>query len=787
MRSRPMKSDEGARREIQMLRERISRLSAASVRISSSLDVETVLREIVGSARSLTGARYGAITTVDDAGKLQDFVASGFSPDQYQEMLGWADGRGFFEHLRDLEVPLRRADFAGYVRSLGYTPIPVLSRSLQATPMRHRGQRLGTFCLSEKEGAGEFTSEDEELLVLFASQAAAAVANARAHRDEQRARARVEALVDTSPVGVAMFDASTGQLVSVNRETKRIFESLRTPGEPTEQLLEVVRCRLADGRELALDELPLAQELTSASTIRGEEIEVSVPDGRRVTVLLNVTPIEADGKVESVVVTFQDLAPLRELDRQRTEFVSLVSHELRAPLTSIKGSTARLLDAPRELDRAEMREFHRIIDEQAEHMYGLIGDLLDAGRIDTGTLSVSPEPCEVARLVEQARNTFVGGGGRHAVLIDLPAGLPLVMTDRRRIVQVLNNLFANAARHAPESSPIRVAAVRDGVHVAVSVVDEGSGIVPEQLPHLFRKYSGVVAGGQGSGLRGGLGLAICKGLVEAHGGRIWAESAGLGHGTRVTFTVPVSEQANAGRDTGASDSHKPDQERDPVPILVVDDDPQTLRHVRDTLTQAGYAAIVTGDHRELPRIIRAEQPQLVLLDLMLPETDGIELMASVPELADLPVIFLSVYGRDETVARALEAGAADYIVKPFSPTELIARIRAELRRRTEPDAFVLGDLTIRYEQRRVSVAGEDVELTATEFDLLRALSLNAGRVSTYAALLRKVWARRKGGDSKLVRVFIKQLRKKLRDDPNEPTYIFTERGVGYRMPRPDGR
>ena len=782
-----MKSKNGPRREIETLRERISRLSAASVRISSSLDVETVLREIVGSARALTGARYGAITTVDEAGELQDFVASGFSPDQYQEMLGWPDGPGFFEHLRDLEGPLRQADFAGYVRTLGYTTIPVLRRSLQATPMRHRGQRLGTFCLSEKEGAGEFTSEDEELLVLFASQAATAIANARAHRDEQRARARLEALLDTSPVGVALFDVSTGHLVSSNREAKRIAGSLRTPGEPMEQLVQKLRCRLADGREVTLDELRLVQESTSATTMRGEEVELSVPDGRRLTTLINVTPIQANGEVESVVVTIQDLAPLRELERQRTEFVSLVSHELRAPLTSIKGSTARLLDEPRELDRAEMREFHRIIDEQAEQMYGLIGDLLDAGRIDSGTLSVSPEPSEVARLVEQARNTFLGGGGRHTVLVDLPFALPLVMTDRRRIVQVLNNLFANAARHAPESSPIRVAAVREGVHVAVSVVDQGSGVAPEQLPHLFRKYAGAVAGDQRSGLAGGLGLAICKGLVEAHGGRIWAESAGLGQGTKVTFTIPVSEQTDEGHDGGAAGAQSPARERDAVSILAVDDDPQTLRHVRDTLTQAGYSAIVTGDHRDLPRIIRAEQPQLVLLDLMLPDTDGIELMERVPELADLPVIFLSVYGRDETVARALEAGAADYIVKPFSPTELIARIRAELRRRAEPDAFVLGDLVIRYEQRRVSVAGEDVELTATEFDLLRALSLNAGRVSTYAALLRKVWARREGGDSKLVRVFIKQLRKKLRDDPNEAAYIFTERGVGYRMPRPDSR
>ena len=185
-------------------------------------------------------------------------------------------------------------------------------------------------------------------------------------------------------------------------------------------------------------------------------------------------------------------------------------------------------------------QFFRIIDEQADHMRGLISDLLDAGRIETGTLSVAPEPAEVAGLVDQARKTFLSGGvGRHPVRIDLPPDLPRVLADRQRIVQVLNNLFSNAARHSPESSPIRVAAVRDGVHVAVSVSDEGRGVPPDQLPHLFRKHAGVAgdAGERGLGSYG-LGLAICKGLVEAHGGRIWAESAGTGQGTRFTFTIP---------------------------------------------------------------------------------------------------------------------------------------------------------------------------------------------------------------------------------------------------------
>ena len=143
---------------------------------------------------------------------------------------------------------------------------------------------------------------------------------------------------------------------------------------------------------------------------------------------------------------------------------------------------------------------------------------------------------------------------------------------------------------------------------------------------------------------------------------------------QATAAIPVAEASGAG--PAPDRPGAPGDAPEAVPILVVDDDPETLRQVRDTLAEAGYAPLVTGDPRELPRIVRAEKLRLVLLDLMLPGTDGIELMQTVPELAGLPVIFISGYGRDETIARALEAGADDYEVKPFSPTELTARIRA---------------------------------------------------------------------------------------------------------------
>ncbi len=775
------------RREIEALRERVSRLSAAVLRASASLDLDTVLQEVLDAARALTGARYGVIATVDGAGRIEEFVTSGFTSAEKDEMVAWSDGPRLFEHFRGLAAPIRVGDLPAYVRALGFSTDLMRSRTMQGTPLRHHGLNVGNFFLAEKEGGREFTSDDEEVLTLFAAQAATAIANARAHREERRARADLETLIETSPVGVVVFDGPTGALVSFNREARRIVDALDMPGYAPAQLLEMVTCRRSDGREVALAEFPLAQQLGRAETVRAEEITLSVPDGRSVTTLVNSTPIQAgDGTVLSVVVTLQDLEPLEELERMRAEFLGIVSHELRTPLISIKGSTATVLGASPAPDPAEMLQFFRVIDDQADRMRGLIGELLDHGRIVTGTLSVSPEPAEVAALVEQARSTFVSGAGRHQLNIDLPEDLPWVLADRARIVQVLNNLLSNAAKYSPESSPIRIDAKREGVHVAISVSDRGRGVPPERLPHLFRKYAAPAGGdGERSGEGTGLGLSICKGLVEAHGGRIRAESGGMGQGARFTFTVPVAEgRATASDGLAPAGARTARQGQRKTRILVVDDDPGMLRYLRDALGGAGYAPVVTGDAEEVPSLVAQHRPGLVLLDLLLPGTDGIALMERVPELSDLPVIFISAYGRDETIVRALDAGAADYIVKPFSPSELTARVRAALRRVAGPEPFVLGELAIRYDERHVAVAGRAVQLTPTEYELLRVLSVNAGRVLTHESLLRQAWrgGERRPPDPKLVRAVVKRLRRKLGDDATNPAYICNERGVGYFMP-----
>ena len=272
-----------------------------------------------------------------------------------------------------------------------------------------------------------------------------------------------------------------------------------------------------------------------------------------------------------MVVTLQDLEPVEKLERLRAELLGTVGHELRAPLTAIKGSTATVLGAAAALDPAEMLQFFRIIDEQADHLRSLIADLL---------ARVTPTP--------PATDEAPGGGGT-----DTPRGAP--------------------------------AGSRD----------------------------------------------------EAHR----------------------------------------------TPILVVDDDPQTLGYVCDALSAAGYAPLTTDDPAKLPELVRAKKPRLVLLDPARPGADGIEPMQRIRGLADVPVIFISGYGRDETIAQALELGAADYIVKPFSPTELTARVQAALRRLAERIPYRVGDLAIDYEQRRVTVAGRRVDLTAIEYELLRVPAL----------------------------------------------------------------
>jgi two-component system KDP operon response regulator KdpE len=222
-------------------------------------------------------------------------------------------------------------------------------------------------------------------------------------------------------------------------------------------------------------------------------------------------------------------------------------------------------------------------------------------------------------------------------------------------------------------------------------------------------------------------------------------------------------------------------------VLVVDDEARMIRFVRMNLELEGFQVAEANNGLEALEKVRDELPDLVVLDVMMPEMDGFETLERLREISTVPVIMLTVKGDEEDRIRGLELGADDYVTKPFSPRELASRIRAVLRRAEMPSPVaktvihIDDHLQIDFRQREVIVGGERVRLRPTEYRLLYHLVNNAGWVMTHEMLLSKVWGYEYREEAGLLRLYITYLRKKIEPEPGNPRYIFTERGVGYRF------
>ena len=219
-------------------------------------------------------------------------------------------------------------------------------------------------------------------------------------------------------------------------------------------------------------------------------------------------------------------------------------------------------------------------------------------------------------------------------------------------------------------------------------------------------------------------------------------------------------------------------------VLVVDDERQILRALRVLLREAGFDVATAENAQDALDSVAVKPPDAAILDLILPDGNGIEITSSIREWSDMPIIVLSAVGDEAEKVRALDAGADDYVTKPFGPEELIARLRAALRR-TAPEAgepvLRADGLELDLAAHRVTVDGEEVHLTPTEFDLLRALMLGRGRLLTHRALLREVWGPGYENDTQVLRVHIANLRRKIEPERASPRHIVTDPGIGYRF------
>jgi len=228
-------------------------------------------------------------------------------------------------------------------------------------------------------------------------------------------------------------------------------------------------------------------------------------------------------------------------------------------------------------------------------------------------------------------------------------------------------------------------------------------------------------------------------------------------------------------------------------ILVIDDDPAFLNLVEQVLTQKGYEVLKAGSGREGLRLMFDQRPHLVLLDVVMPGTDGWQVCSRIREISDVPIIMITGrYKSEEDIVRGLDYGADDYLIKPVGSKELIARVRAVLRRAELPSSQEIrqgiiysdGFLTVDITERKVTVDGKRVKLTPREFRLFTLLVENAGRILTHKQLLEKVWGWEYTDDVDYVRIYISHLRQKIEPDPSLPKYIITESGVGYYFQKP---
>jgi PAS domain S-box-containing protein len=481
-----------------------------------------------------------------------------------------------------------------------------------------------------------------------------------------------------------------------------------------------------------------------------------------------------------------DVSEMRDSVSWKLELLSILAHDIRAPLATLKGHATALLANFRQWDDALLEEFLSAIDRSTDQLIHQVERSLALTRVEAGRLGLRPEAVEPERMIQDAVERISGSIGQVELVLELPPNLPTVRVDSGRMEEVLINLIENAARYSPPGKPVRLSARVTDSMLQLAVTDEGPGIPPEKQEEIFRKFArDEVEGGSG------LGLFIARRIVEAHGGQIWVESPpeDVQHGAKFVITIPVMPAASeqhkaAGQGRTAARSFAGETAEQGLKLLVVEDEPDFQVLLRSVLQEAGYEVDHVPDGQAALDLIQTSTPDIVLLDWMLPDMDGLSVCRNLRRWSNIPVLMVTSRSAQEDLIAALDAGADDYIVKPFQTPELLARIRAVLRRREawserEADQFSSGGLMIHFDAQEVWSHGKRIELTPTEYSLLAYLAHNQGHVLTYAQLLDHLYQDSQDRSRHDLFVHISRLRKKIEPDPDEPRYIRTRWGVGY--------
>ncbi|GAC1377920.1 MAG: hypothetical protein NVSMB33_00710 [Ktedonobacteraceae bacterium] len=486
----------------------------------------------------------------------------------------------------------------------------------------------------------------------------------------------------------------------------------------------------------------------------------------------------------------------------RSETLALAAHELKTPLAVIKGCATTLLGSSMRWDPAMQREMLQMIDAQADRLYDVLNTLLDVWRLDSGAQTLRLSQVYITELLRQLVERWQKHSSHHTFLLAMPVTVPVIVCDAVRLEQALNALLNNAISYSPDSSTVTIQLEHNDNEIRIGVTDQGIGIAPEHLDRIFDRFYRISQANESS-KGSGLGLAVARATFEAHGGKVWANSSGPLQGATFYCTLPLAPRHSSGvsnsgtvaissgspaMPTATTSSTGPLKHSQRPYVLVAENDPRLTRYLRANLEEHTYRVQTVNSGVQLLRHLDLEEPGVMLLSTRLADMDGLQLLQRLREFSQIPVIVLSDSCDEDDRVRLFDLGADDVVIKPFGIKELLARIRALLRRQpvsieqaNSQAIFSTGDLTIDYAQHLVLMQSSSVQLSRTEYKLLSTLAHNVGLVLTHEVLLERVWGPEYNREVDFIWVYISRLRRKIEPDPRHPRYILTVPDVGYKL------
>jgi PAS domain S-box-containing protein len=525
--------DISARKELESAADAVAEAGTGSPESS----LRAVLENIALGAKQVANAEYAALGI--DGGPDQPFdpwVFVGLTTDEASRIGRAPRPVGLLGIVEHQAHPTRVANIEHHAAFRGFPAHHPPMTSFLGVPIRRHGRSIGNLFLANKLGAAEFSVADERAVEQFAARAATVIETARLYQAEGLERAWLQTVIDQMPEGIVLSD-ETG----ATRVENRSMQVFAYDTGWNDRLGQPVRydLRMPNGQPVARDDYPQIRALLGGVTTIGLELSLRHPDGRMVPMLVSAAPVfDTQGNRSGAVTIYQDISTIKELERMREEWSSIVAHDLRQPLGIIVLEVEVLR---RMMEQRQVADSQKVLDRirrSAMRLNSMIDDLLDVSRIEARQLSLTRVENDLAVLTADAVERLSSLAPDQSVRFRALVKPALALVDAARFEQVLGNLISNAAKYGAPGDEISIELIRFGSEYKVAVTNRGRGIAPEDMAKLFERFtrSETTPGTSVPGL--GLGLYICKNLVEAHGGHIWAEST-PGQTTTIHFTVPM--------------------------------------------------------------------------------------------------------------------------------------------------------------------------------------------------------------------------------------------------------